>query len=150
MSLTNLNTRNPTIKRIMKEMKEMQQLGSWQVTAAPLDDNLYEWHFTIRGPSDSAFDGGVYHGSILLPQDYPFKPPNIVLLTVTSTTHTGFPSFLSGLSVSFAAPVAHQGNCAPPSPTVASRSARRSVSPSRRTTPSPGNHRGVCALRSLP
>lgn len=82
MSLTNLNTRNPTIKRIMKEMKEMQTLGSWQLTAAPLDDNIYEWHFTIRGPSDTAFDGGIYHGSILLPQDYPFKPPNIVLLTV--------------------------------------------------------------------
>jgi ubiquitin-conjugating enzyme E2 J1 len=81
-SLVNLNTRNPTIKRIMKEMKEMHQLGSWQLTAAPLDDNIYEWHFTIRGPSDSPFDGGVYHGSILLPQDYPFKPPNIVLLTV--------------------------------------------------------------------
>jgi ubiquitin-conjugating enzyme E2 J1 len=80
--MVNLNTRNPTIKRIMKEMKEMQLLGSWQLTAAPLDDNIYEWHFTIRGPADSAFDGGVYHGSILLPQDYPFKPPNIVLLTV--------------------------------------------------------------------
>jgi ubiquitin-conjugating enzyme E2 J1 len=54
-SLVNLNTRNPTIKRIMKEMKEMHQLGSWQLTAAPLDDNIYEWHFTIRGPSDSPF-----------------------------------------------------------------------------------------------
>jgi len=49
--------------------------------AAPLEDNLFEWHFTIRGPPDSDFYPGVYHGKILLPVDYPFKPPNIMLLT---------------------------------------------------------------------
>jgi hypothetical protein len=32
----NLNTRNPTIKRIMKEMKEMAQENSWQIAAKPL------------------------------------------------------------------------------------------------------------------
>jgi len=26
--------------------------------------------------------GGVYHGRIILPADYPFKPPDIILLTV--------------------------------------------------------------------
>ena len=45
-------------------------------------DNLFEWHFTIRGPPDTAFEGGVYHGRILLPSQYPFKPPNIMFLTV--------------------------------------------------------------------
>uniref|UniRef100_A0A1I8F893 UBIQUITIN_CONJUGAT_2 domain-containing protein n=1 Tax=Macrostomum lignano TaxID=282301 RepID=A0A1I8F893_9PLAT len=30
--------------------------------AQPLEDNLFEWHFTIRGPVDSDFEGGVYHG----------------------------------------------------------------------------------------
>ena len=48
---------------------------------APLDDNLFEWHFTVRGPQDSDFDGGVYHGRILLPPEYPMKPPSIMLLT---------------------------------------------------------------------
>uniref|UniRef100_A0A1I8FGD5 UBIQUITIN_CONJUGAT_2 domain-containing protein n=1 Tax=Macrostomum lignano TaxID=282301 RepID=A0A1I8FGD5_9PLAT len=43
--------------------------------AQPLEDNLFEWHFTIRGP------GGVYHGRVLIPGDYPMKPPNIILLT---------------------------------------------------------------------
>lgn len=30
--------------------------------ASPLKDDLYNWHFTIRGPEDSLFSGGVYHG----------------------------------------------------------------------------------------
>ncbi|RHZ00062.1 hypothetical protein DYB26_004575 [Aphanomyces astaci] len=52
-----------------------------QYFAAPLEDNMFDWHFTIRGPRDTEFAGGVYHGRILLPSDYPFKPPNIILLT---------------------------------------------------------------------
>lgn len=47
-----------------------------------LQDNLFEWHFTIRGPKDTEFDGGVYHGRILFPSDYPYRPPDIVFLTV--------------------------------------------------------------------
>jgi ubiquitin-protein ligase len=31
---------------------------------------------------ESAFEGGRYHGRILFPVDYPFKPPNILFLTV--------------------------------------------------------------------
>lgn len=33
------------------------------------------------GPSGSDFDGGIYHGRILLSSEYPFKPPNIIFLT---------------------------------------------------------------------
>lgn len=47
-----------------------------------LKDNLFEWHFTIRGPSETDFDGGIYHGRILLPAEYPMKPPSIIMLTV--------------------------------------------------------------------
>ena len=47
-----------------------------------LKDNLFEWHFTIRGPADSEFDGGIYHGRIILPPEYPMKPPSIIILTV--------------------------------------------------------------------
>lgn len=47
-----------------------------------LQDNLFEWHFSVRGPPDSDFDGGVYHGRIVLPPEYPMKPPSIILLTV--------------------------------------------------------------------
>ncbi|KAK3097843.1 hypothetical protein FSP39_013726 [Pinctada imbricata] len=68
------------VKRLMKEAQELSE-PTEQYYAQPLDDNLFEWHFTIRGPSDSDFDGGIYHGRIILPPEYPMKPPSIILLT---------------------------------------------------------------------
>lgn len=53
----------------------------------PPQDNLFEWHFSVRGPPDSDFDGGIYHGRIVLPPEYPMKPPSIILLTVSPFTH---------------------------------------------------------------
>ncbi|KOS14820.1 non-canonical ubiquitin conjugating enzyme 1 [Malassezia pachydermatis] len=44
-------------------------------------DNLFEWHFTLRGPQNTPFEYGLYHGKILLPSEYPFKPPHVVFLT---------------------------------------------------------------------
>jgi ubiquitin-conjugating enzyme E2 J1 len=75
------NYNNPSVKRIMQEVREMEREKTSQYYAAPLEDDLFEWHFTIRGPRDTPFEGGVYHGRILLPPEYPFKPPNIILLT---------------------------------------------------------------------
>lgn len=65
----------------MREAQELQ-IATEEYYANPLEDNLFEWHFTVRGPPSTDFEGGVYHGRILLPADYPMKPPNIILLTV--------------------------------------------------------------------
>ena len=70
----------------MKEAEELSESTS-EYFAQPLNDNLFEWHFTVRGPADSEFDGGIYHGRILLPPDYPMKPPNIIILTVIISWH---------------------------------------------------------------
>lgn len=51
-------------------------------------DNIFEWHFAIRGPSETEFEGGIYHGRIQLPPEYPFKPPAFMLLTVMSSCYT--------------------------------------------------------------
>lgn len=50
---------------------------------------MFEWHFTIRGPTGSDFEGGMYHGRILLPPQYPMKPPNIVFLTKNGRFEVG-------------------------------------------------------------
>jgi len=42
---------------------------------------MFEWHFTIRGAEETDFEGGLYHGRILLPAEYPYKPPHIIFLT---------------------------------------------------------------------
>lgn len=85
-----LNQRNPAIKRIQADIKELKKHPSSRYFAEPLEENFFEWHFTIRGPTDTAFEGGMYHGRILLPAEYPFKPPNIVFLTVRTLVTNHF------------------------------------------------------------
>jgi ubiquitin-conjugating enzyme E2 J1 len=49
---------------------------------------LFCRHFTIRGADGTDFEGGIYHGRILLPPEYPFKPPHIILLTPSGRFET--------------------------------------------------------------
>ena len=73
------NLRSPAVKRLMREAQELRDATS-EYAARPLDDNLFEWHFTFRGPDGSEYEGGFYHGRITLPPEYPMKPPSIMLL----------------------------------------------------------------------
>ncbi|CAK9138908.1 unnamed protein product [Ilex paraguariensis] len=111
------NRKNPAVKRILQEVKEMQSNPSDDFMSLPLEmiwltyeglaialmtrddsvgrmttsqkletfkfcqENIFEWQFAIRGPSDTEFEGGIYHGRIQLPAEYPFKPPSFMLLT---------------------------------------------------------------------
>ncbi|XP_012271256.1 ubiquitin-conjugating enzyme E2 J1-like [Orussus abietinus] len=74
------NAKSPAVKRLMREAQELHE-ATEEYCAYPLEDNLFEWHFTVQGPPLTDFEGGVYHGRILLPPEYPMKPPNIILLT---------------------------------------------------------------------
>ena len=77
-----MSTRSPTIKRILKEASELTASPSPDFSAAPLESNLFEWHFTLRGPpSPSPFSTGLYHGRIVLPPSYPLRPPSFRFLT---------------------------------------------------------------------
>lgn len=74
------NLKSPGVKRLMREALELAN-PTEEYYACPLEDNLFEWHFTVRGPPNTEFEGGYYHGRILLPSQYPMQPPNIILLT---------------------------------------------------------------------
>ncbi|GAM90585.1 hypothetical protein ANO11243_086300 [Dothideomycetidae sp. 11243] len=77
-----MSIRNSTVKRIMKEASELSASPSPDFAAAPLESDVFEWHFTIRGPpAPSPFAGGVYHGRIALPPSYPLRPPSFRFLT---------------------------------------------------------------------
>jgi ubiquitin-conjugating enzyme E2 J1 len=77
--------------------------------ASPLEEDIFEWHFCVAGPPGTEFEvgsaahatarsirppdlrrrrapwrplqGGIYHGRILLPPEYPFKPPSFMMLS---------------------------------------------------------------------
>lgn len=73
--------RSPTIKRILREAAELAQSPSPEFHAAPVNDSdIFDWHFTIRGPPSSAYANGIYHGRIILPPTYPLRPPSFRFL----------------------------------------------------------------------
>lgn len=82
------NMKSPAVKRLMREAAELSEPTD-QYHAQPLEDNLFEWHFTVRGSPDTEFEEGKYHGRITLPPEYPMKPPSIILLTPNGRFEVG-------------------------------------------------------------
>ena len=60
----------------MREAAELSSSPSPDYTATPLETDLFEWHFTLRGPPNSPYAEGIYHGRITLPSSYPLRPPS--------------------------------------------------------------------------
>eukprot|EP00802_Teleaulax_amphioxeia_P016528 Tamp_16649.p1 GENE.Tamp_16649~~Tamp_16649.p1 ORF type:complete len:221 (-),score=49.29 Tamp_16649:441-1103(-) len=73
--------RKQNLQRLQRELKHLREEPVPGVHAAPLPSNMLEWHFCIEGPAGSPYQGGYYHGIIRFPQEYPFKPPSIRMLT---------------------------------------------------------------------
>jgi len=51
------------------------------IRLAPLPHNMFHWHFSFGGVPGSPYEGGVYHGQIILPLNYPNSPPRVQMLT---------------------------------------------------------------------
>ena len=81
MALPTFNTKSPTIKRILKEASELAKNADPTLHAAPLETDLFECLFIIRGPTSTPYADGAYHGRIILPQQYPLRPPSFRFLT---------------------------------------------------------------------
>ena len=45
------------VKRLLREAAELHE-PTYNYYAQPLEENLFEWHFTIRGPEDTVFENG--------------------------------------------------------------------------------------------
>jgi ubiquitin-conjugating enzyme E2 J1 len=74
---------SPSTRRLQKEASELLTTqASPSIHAAPVADNLFDWHFTIAGPpAPSPYADGLYHGRIVLPATYPLRPPSFRFLT---------------------------------------------------------------------
>ncbi|KAK3299247.1 ubiquitin-conjugating enzyme/RWD-like protein [Chaetomium fimeti] len=82
------NSKSPTIRRILREAHELTTTPSADYHAEPLETDLFEWHFTLRGPPASPFEHGIYHGRIVLPPGYPLRPPSFRFLTPSGRFET--------------------------------------------------------------
>ncbi|ODN76908.1 hypothetical protein L202_05484 [Cryptococcus amylolentus CBS 6039] len=76
-------------KRLQKEYLAMQKSPPPFVWACPEEKNILDWHFIIRGPPDTPYEGGEFHGLIWFPSDYPFKPPDVKFFTPSGRFEIG-------------------------------------------------------------
>jgi ubiquitin-conjugating enzyme E2 J2 len=63
--------------RLRKEMVKLQKEPPPGLIAEPEEKNILRWYYAIKGPTDTAFDGGVYVGRLVFPPEYPMKAPSI-------------------------------------------------------------------------
>jgi ubiquitin-protein ligase len=71
----------PYAQRLRKELRDLKKNPVQNITASPRENNILEWHYVIEGPKNSPFEGGWYHGVVIFPKEYPFKPPSIQMTT---------------------------------------------------------------------
>ncbi|XP_076684583.1 ubiquitin-conjugating enzyme E2 J2 isoform X1 [Andrena cerasifolii] len=51
------------------------------VLAEPVPSNILEWHYVMKGPEETPYEGGYYHGKLIFPGEFPFQPPSIYMNT---------------------------------------------------------------------
>ena len=82
-------------KRIARELAAGSSTPDL-ITCRPAGpDDLLTLHYALRGPSETPYAGGVYHGLIKFPEEYPLKPPGIIMLTPSGRFECGMRLCLS-------------------------------------------------------
>ena len=73
------------VLRVLKEIQEVNegddQLKDQIYLQAVDDADIRKVEGFIRGPPDTPYENGIFHLSIRLPNEYPFKPPQVTFVT---------------------------------------------------------------------
>eukprot|EP00483_Globobulimina_turgida_P001582 UN01584 len=69
------------VARLKKELKKLQQNPNTYFETIPMKKDIRTWHYVLKGPSETDYEQGFYHGVLKFPSDYPYKPPSIMLFT---------------------------------------------------------------------
>ena len=58
------------VKRLQKELRELHKDPISNCIALPFEENISQWRFIFKGADDTDYRGGLYMGSIVLPEQY--------------------------------------------------------------------------------
>ncbi|KAG5455651.1 MAG: hypothetical protein BJ554DRAFT_4852 [Olpidium bornovanus] len=72
--------------RLNRELLEFVNDPPANITAAPTEDNLYEWQGIIRGPPRTPYEGGTWFIRFQIPETYPYAPPKVRAFYFASET----------------------------------------------------------------
>ncbi|GAA5979058.1 hypothetical protein JCM21900_005959, partial [Sporobolomyces salmonicolor] len=68
-------------KRLRKEHQMFQKNPPSFIWATPNESNILEWHYIMRGPPGTPYEGGEYWGVVTFPKTFPFAPPELKMNT---------------------------------------------------------------------
>ena len=67
--------------RLRTELAKIHSDPPPYITVAVNERNVLLWSFLIEGPPETPYAGGWYWGRIKFPNEYPFKPPALLMVT---------------------------------------------------------------------
>ncbi|KAM3128442.1 hypothetical protein pb186bvf_019450 [Paramecium bursaria] len=71
-------TQKNRITKEIQDFSERQKKGEDSgIQILVIDNNITHWKGFINGPSDSPYEGGFFQIDIVMPQEYPYKPPKM-------------------------------------------------------------------------
>ena len=68
---------HPIHNRIKKEYQDLQKEKNSNVQVKLVNNDIRHWKGRIKGPIDTCYQGGIFDVDIIIPDDYPFKPPKM-------------------------------------------------------------------------
>ena len=70
------------IKKLTRELKNLQEKPIQGIIAKPINDNdITKWKGRVEGAKGTPFEGGYFHFKINIPENYPFEPPEVKMIT---------------------------------------------------------------------
>ena len=86
------------MNRIIQEYEDLKEnpILNCGVYVFLLDQNIYEWIFTVLGPKDTSYNGGTFLLKAIFPQNYPKQAPDICFISPIYHINVNpkFPTFL--------------------------------------------------------
>jgi ubiquitin-conjugating enzyme E2 G1 len=63
------------VKRLLNELKDIKKDPNYFYSLDLNESDIFIWNFSIIGPSDTLYEGGIFSGILKFTNEYPNKPP---------------------------------------------------------------------------
>ena len=70
------------MKRLILELKEIKKDPNYYYSISPSEGNFLKWDFSIIGPQDTLYEGGIFKGHINFDKTYPIKAPKVYIFDI--------------------------------------------------------------------
>lgn len=77
------------VARLQKEYLSLQRDPAPFIRVSFSETSPLQWDYVLEGPPNSPYEGGLFWGRLRFTQEYPFKPPQVMMLTPNGRFLTG-------------------------------------------------------------